>query len=773
VTSANFGGNQGGGLCDKAVKLDTEPPQVSCQPPDTTRWYREDVSVPCTASDSLSGLANSADASFTLIARGEGQAVSTGTHTVTDRAGNSTTAGPYTFQIDKTPPKITYTLSSQPNTWGWYNTDVTVSFQCEDALSGVASCSSPVTVSQEGKDLEVRGEAVDKAGNRAERTVTVNLDKTKPQLTLGEPQGTLGSEGWYRTDVVVPYTATDNLAGFSGGQRQLQGSARSSGEGSAVKVRVRVEDLAGNATEAEAGPFKVDQTPPTISASLNPQPNAQGWNNTDMTVRFSCQDALSGVASCSSPVTVSQEGKDLQVRGEAVDKAGNRSTTTVRVNIDKTPPTGSLTINDGAASTTSITVMLRITANDPLSGVAEMRFSNDGQTWSDWESFSSTKLWNVVPPTGSPLLIGSTVTVYAQLQDRAGNVSRAFSAAIQLKVTVLRNLSPLSLQFSDDRTLTLAVYRQSDRKLEISQWDASNGQSRILSVVSMPDEVVEVVGLSISPDWRLLAVHGWVEPTVYVVDVATGRVLRTLERDKPVIVVVFSPDSRTLAVGYQEATGFSGATSQVGIHLYDIRTWQLRLAIRGDHIRDDVAKAANFSESLTFSPDGSLIAAAATSCQGYVGLWDTVSGQLLRCFLPGSDDTSRIGDLAFTRDGRLLAGVNWRNIIWIWELATGRVLRKLDCNTGVSLGSGDAAFSPDGRVLAVSCNAWDWRREMKFQLWDLATGQSLISMPAPGAEKPTFSPSGQLLAIPMCLRIVSGCAEYGILLWNTNDLIRR
>jgi parallel beta-helix repeat protein len=118
VTSANFGGNQGGGLCEKAVKLDTEPPQVSCQPPDTTRWYREDVSVPCTASDSLSGLANSADASFTLIARGEGQAISTGTRTVADRAGNSVTAGPYTFQIDKTPPTITYTLSPQPRLGG-------------------------------------------------------------------------------------------------------------------------------------------------------------------------------------------------------------------------------------------------------------------------------------------------------------------------------------------------------------------------------------------------------------------------------------------------------------------------------------------------------------------------------------------------------------------------------------------------------------------------------------------------------------------------------
>jgi parallel beta-helix repeat protein len=348
VTSANFGGNQGGGLCDKAIKLDTEPPQVSCQPPDTTRWYREDVSVPCTASDSLSGLANPADASFTLIARGEGRAVSTGTRTVTDRAGNSTTAGPYTFQIDKTPPRIIYTLSPRPNTQGWNNTDVTVSFQCEDALSGVASCSSPVTVSQEGKDLEVRG--------------------------------------------------------------------------------------------------------------------------------------------------------------ETVDKAGNRSATTVRVNIDKTPPTGSLTINDGAATTGSTQVTLKIQANDPLSGVAEMRFSNDGRTWSDWESFQSTRSWDLTRFGGSSS--SGPKTVYAQVRDRAGNVSQTFSATIRFTFFT--------------GTLT--------------------GHTSYVNSVAF------------SPDGRLLA-SGSLDDTIKLWEVASGREVRTLSGHTSwVNSVAFSPDGRLLASGSDDRT---------------------------------------------------------------------------------------------------------------------------------------------------------------------------------------------------------------------------
>jgi sugar lactone lactonase YvrE len=584
------------------VRLDKTPPTISAAvnpQPNAQGWNNTDVTVRFQCSDALSGLVSCTPQEERVTSEGERRIEGR----AEDRAGNVRTTS-VTVRLDKTPPTISAAVNPQPNAQGWNNTDVTVRFSCQDALSGVASCTptDPIQVTQEGQGQTIQAQAVDKAGNRAERIVTVNLDKTKPQLTLGEPQGTLGSEGWYRTDVVVPYTATDNLAGFSGGQRQLQGSARSSGEGSAVKVRVRVEDLAGNAAEAEAGPFKVDQTPPTISAAVNPQPNAQGWNNTDVTVRFQCSDALSGLVSCTpQEERVTSEG-ERRIEGRAEDRAGNVRTTSVTVRldktpprvscqppdttrwyredvsvpctasdslsglansadasftliargegravstgtrtvadragnsvtagpytfqIDKTPPTGSLTINDGAASTTSITVTLRITANDNLSGVAQMRFSNDGWTWSGWEPFNPTRPgWNLSAFGGNSR--PGKKTVFAQLQDRAGNISTPLQAEIMFRPLVGNPLfvAANGASFSGTGNGTLV-------KIDIS--------------VPFPFPTTIVKGLDSPAD----AVCG-PDKKIYFADWFSGRIYRVEQdgRNLTVLATVTSPQGVTFS----------------------------------------------------------------------------------------------------------------------------------------------------------------------------------------------------------------------------------
>jgi hypothetical protein len=72
-----------------------------------------------------------------------------------------------------------------------------------------------------------------------------------------------------------------------------------------------------------------------------PAPNANGWNNTDVTVVFTCTDALSGLAPGSPPIAtvLSSEGMNQPVSGTCLDLAGNSaSAETSGINIDKTPP---------------------------------------------------------------------------------------------------------------------------------------------------------------------------------------------------------------------------------------------------------------------------------------------------------------------------------------------------------------------------------------------------------------------------------------------------
>jgi len=67
------------------------------------------------------------------------------------------------------------------------------------------------------------------------------------------------------------------------------------------------------------------------------------------------------------------------------------------IGLDTSAPAGSIVINDGDAFTTSTSVTLALSANDPISGVYRVRYSNDG-VWDDepWEPFSSTKTWTPV-----------------------------------------------------------------------------------------------------------------------------------------------------------------------------------------------------------------------------------------------------------------------------------------------------------------------------------------------------------------------------------------
>ena len=83
----------------------------------------------------------------------------------------------------------------------------------------------------------------------------------------------------------------------------------------------------------------LDKTPPSISGVRTPEANANGWNNTNVTVSFACSDSRSGIKSCTGPTSFTANVSGQVVTGTALDFASNTSTTTVTVNVDKNAPT--------------------------------------------------------------------------------------------------------------------------------------------------------------------------------------------------------------------------------------------------------------------------------------------------------------------------------------------------------------------------------------------------------------------------------------------------
>jgi hypothetical protein len=127
-------------------KIDLKNPSVNCDSADAN-WHNANVSLACTASDSGSDLADSADASFNLstsVASGsEDSNASTGSRQVCDSAGNCVTAGPIAGnKIDlKKPINIQFVggpASGASYTYGSVPSAPTCTAQ--DGGSGLASC---------------------------------------------------------------------------------------------------------------------------------------------------------------------------------------------------------------------------------------------------------------------------------------------------------------------------------------------------------------------------------------------------------------------------------------------------------------------------------------------------------------------------------------------------------------------------------------------------------------------------------------------------------
>jgi subtilisin-like proprotein convertase family protein len=97
---------------------------------------------------------------------------------------------------------------------------------------------------------------------------------------------------------------------------------------------------------------------------------------------------------------------------------------------DIASPTGLVNIAGGAVTVTSTAVTLNVNATDPApaSGVTQMRFSNNGTSFSAYQPYATTAAWTLTSGSGDK-------TVYAQFKDADGNESAVVSDTVKLDVT--------------------------------------------------------------------------------------------------------------------------------------------------------------------------------------------------------------------------------------------------------------------------------------------------------------------------------------------------
>jgi len=134
--------------------------------------------------------------------------------------------------------------------------------------------------------------------------------------------------------------------------------------------------------------------------------------------------------------------------------------------VDAKPPTAlSITINSGKNATNSRSVTLTVSATDNragmFSGMSGMSFSNDGLSWSAWESYTNSKAWTLEDFQGLH-------RVYFRPRDAVGNVADPASSTI-----IYDNVAPNGLLLTVDSG---AAYSRDDKvNLTLSASDTTSG----------------------------------------------------------------------------------------------------------------------------------------------------------------------------------------------------------------------------------------------------------------------------------------------------------
>jgi hypothetical protein len=223
-------------------------------------------------------------------------------------------------------------------------------------------------------------------------------------------------------------------------------------------------------------------------------------------------------------------------------------------------------------------------------------------------------------------------------------------------------------------------------------------------------------------------------------DLGCRSLIETCQMGTRIGAYAFSPDSNLLAVGIclgertVDDTLFSiprwGCTAESIIVLYDPVTGEERARF----------KPASLPISLTFHPDGNLLAAGLVNSD--IELWDTATAELTATLPRPNFIWFGVRSVAFTPDGNLLITSAGQTQMQIWDWRTPRVEARIEQVFSVG------GVSPDGsKLLALH---FSQQVADAIRVHDLSDPDNFSEIPLAGHSQPTlfyFDPVTGLLAI--------------------------
>lgn len=549
-----------------SVNLDQTPPKVQAVASprrNPAGWNNTPVTVTFTCGDAISGIAI-CPAPQTATADGANQTV---TGTATDVAGNTASAS-VTVNIDRTPPSVQATVSPTPNAAGWNKTNPTVTFTCNDSTSGVASCPPPQTITSEVSGLIVTGTATDVAGNKGNVSVTVNLDKTPPNLAVVSPAG--GSTIALSTaTIAIRGTDRDSISGVASVTCNGAAAVLSSlGFTCSVNLTPGPNSISLQATDVaeNTGTSPLNLTySPAPQVTITSPANLSVTNVSPATVNGTISDpaatlAINGITvpqssgSFSIPVPL-VEGLNV-LSAVATNASGISSTATVQITLDTTPPHVTIDSPAGGTTTTAASLTVSGSANDIVVGTVN---NQDVQVSVNGIAAQVANRSYSVPDV--PLALGPN-TLQATGVDRAGN-----SATTSITVTrVLPSQPPPPaigqgvitqwLNIVSGNNQSAAVGTQLTAPLVVSLTDAANNpipnQTVVFKVTGNNGTVSEGSSAPSSAIAVTTDVNGQAQ-VLWTLGQRAGAGINTLQASS---VLAVSPANFT-------ATGFTGNAAQI------------------------------------------------------------------------------------------------------------------------------------------------------------------------------------------------------------------